>query len=275
MADTKISDMTANTLLRSDSRVPFVIPGDAGNFRVNIDELLFRHRVQWSQASGSAIEHTNWTLSAGVSGVAQIVAPATSLLAGSARIRYTSAGNINSAASLRDDTTTSAYTGVYRNASGSALNGGFSTFFRIGFPTVRADQRILVGYRRASVAAWTTAEPSAFLDIIALAADEADTNIQIMHNDAAGTATKINLGITKASLAGKVLELTLYAPPAGATVYYDLYVVDDNARFAGNFNTNLPAADTLLGIIVAVNTGATTSTAVAHELLRVVQSTRF
>ena len=93
--------------------------------------------------------------------------------------------------------------------------------------------------------------------------DAADTNIQIMSNDAAGTCTKVDLG---ASFAVPTLdrtalyELALYAPK-GTTQSVAWLVTDlvSGAVASGTITTDLPAATTLLAPRGWISVGGTSS----------------
>jgi hypothetical protein len=74
----------------------------------------------------------------------------------------------------------------------------------------------------ASVSAPTDVEPSTLTDIIGMGWDGGDTNIQVMHNDSSGTATKIDLGASfpKPTVdATNMYELALFARPNGDVDY--------------------------------------------------------
>lgn len=77
--------------------------------------------------------------------------------------------------------------------------------------------RAAVGWIAASVAG----DPSALLNSLGFGFDEADTNWQIMHNDGAGTATKVDLGASFAR-AGSTRVPYLFVidrPVAGVSTY--------------------------------------------------------
>lgn len=114
-----------------------------------------------------------------------------------------------------------------------------------------------------SVAAPTDVQPSSLLNICGMGWDAADANIQFMHNDGAGTATKIDLG---ASFPVPVVDRTsvyrieLYAPP-GTTQSLSYQVTDlvSGAVATGTVTTDLPATSQLLAPYNYMSVGGTSS----------------
>jgi hypothetical protein len=119
-----------------------------------------------------------------------------------------------------------------------------------------------------STAAPTDVEPSTLVDGIWMGWDAADANVQIMHNDASGTATKIDLGssfpVTTAN-AVDVYMLELFSPNSlTQSVQYRVVRFNLNdrgiaAQASGTITTNLPAVTTLLSPRVWCSVGGTSS----------------
>ena len=104
--------------------------------------------------------------------------------------------------------------------------------------------------------------------IVGMGWDAADANIQIMHNDLSGTATKIDLGASfpvPTVDRGEVYELQLYSPNSlTQSVSYRVirYSADDNtvaAEATGTITTNLPPVTTLLGPHIRMSVGGVSS----------------
>jgi hypothetical protein len=188
------------------------------------------------------------------------------------RIRYNSSTPINS------------YTGPLlqgQNAGRGAANnaGGYTLEMVFGFRLQNSDSQFLAGMYRSDSA--VSGEPSALLNVVGLALDSGDTNFQIMHNDGAGTCTKVDLGSTFARPAGAALlrdvyYLNLFCEPAGSYIDYYLLRMDDTTKFAaGRLLSNLPVNNsnsTSVDFPCAHfhgSTGPTTATAVSIELYRV------
>ena len=98
--------------------------------------------------------------------------------------------------------------------------------------------------------------------------DAADTNIQIMHNDGSGTATKIDLGASFAVPTGTAYEtylLELFSPNESTqTVQYRVVKYNTAAKTVaaeatGTITTNMPAVTTLLTNAVWCSVGGTSS----------------
>jgi hypothetical protein len=91
-------------------------------------------------------------------------------------------------------------------------------------------------------------QPSALLNTIAFANDSGDANLQIMHNDASGTATKTDLGAsfpsnrTAGAAITTIYSCYLYNAPASSNVIYRIVNKETGAVAQGTLSTNLPAS---------------------------------
>jgi hypothetical protein len=91
-------------------------------------------------------------------------------------------------------------------------------------------------------------QPSALTNIIAFANDSGDANLQIMHNDASGTATKIDLGAsfpsnrTAGAAITTIYSCYLYNAPGSTDIIYRIVNKETGAVAQGTLNTNLPAS---------------------------------
>ena len=111
-------------------------------------------------------------------------------------------------------------------------------------------------------------EPSTFTNIIGMGWDAADTNIQIMHNDGSGTATKIDLGASfpvPTADRTEVYELQLYSPNSLTqsvsyrVIRYDTTGKTIAAETSGTITTDLPAVTQFLGLRTSISAGGTSS----------------
>ena len=104
--------------------------------------------------------------------------------------------------------------------------------------------------------------PSTLTNIIAVASDSSDSNLQIMHNDGTGTATKIDLGAnfpsnrTSGAASTTIYSITLYNPPASSTVYYKVLNKETGNVAEGSLTTNLPDSSTGLNYFGARTMGS-------------------
>jgi hypothetical protein len=180
------------------------------------------------------------------------------------RASIVSAATANSASELRQ-----AVHECYRGeAFGSAISGGFFFATRFACASATALQRVWVGLANSTAAFATTQAPSALINAIGAGWDSADTTLQIMHNDAAGVATKISLGASfPANDINAVYELVLFCPPNGAAVGYRVRRLDTGVTAQGTLATDLPAATTLLCYHAYMNNGGTAA-AVTLDLMR-------
>lgn len=163
-------------------------------------------------------------------------------------------------------TAVAGFRGVEKLATigGPAGLGGFSFTGRWGPATgvSTATNRAFFGLSSISSAP-TDVEPSTLLNSVFMGWDAADANIQIMHNDGAGTCTKIDLGasfpvptVDRTS----VYELEL-SSPAGVTQSVNYLVRDLNsgATSSGTISSNMPSVSTILGFYGYVSSGGTLS----------------
>ena len=142
------------------------------------------------------------------------------------------------------------------NASGL---GGFRAEFDYGVVTTQTTMRIVCGLGAAALTC--TGDPSALTNFVAMACDAGDTNMQIMHNDGSGTATKVDLGSSFPKTANVVYRVALEAAANGSTVDYTVTRLDSAATATGTLSTNLPSSTTFLQPTVGVGNGSTAAAA--------------
>jgi hypothetical protein len=146
--------------------------------------------------------------------------------------------------------------------------GGFLAVFEFAVSTAPDTFRIFCGLSN-SVAAFTTGNnPSTLLDMVGVGCDGTDSNLQVMHNDSGGTATKIDLGgsylmqgVTKLAILA-----AFYCDPNSSEI--DYYVSSTTnagvkAETLGTLSSNLPTDSQLLapGIQMASVSVATSTDA--------------
>lgn len=87
---------------------------------------------------------------------------------------------------------------------------------------------------------------STLTNIIGVGSENGDTNLQVFHNDATGTATKVDLGIdfpanrTAGAISTTVYSITLYNAPMSTDVLYRVVNNETGAIAEGTISTNLP-----------------------------------
>lgn len=94
----------------------------------------------------------------------------------------------------------------------------------------------------------SNSQPSALTNIIAFANDSGDSNLQIMYNDATGTATKTDLGAsfpsnrTAGAAITSIYSCFLYNAPNSSNVIYRIVNKETGAVAQGTLSSNLPAS---------------------------------
>jgi Major tropism determinant N-terminal domain len=160
-----------------------------------------------------------------------------SLRAQTRRAIVTSAATANSASELRI-----AANIVFR---GDAVGqGGFHFACRWGLSSAVAGQRAAVGLFGTTAAIATTQSPSSLTNVIMLANDAADANMQVMHNDGAGNCTRIDLGVNfpvPSSVNNAMYEVQFFALPNALEVGYRVLRLDTGAVVTGTIAADLPA----------------------------------
>lgn len=144
---------------------------------------------------------------------------------------------------------------------GNAENvGGFHVIMRFGC----SDAATVAGARsfaglRDSTSAIGNINPSTLQNIIGVGSDGGETTLSIMHNDGAGTATKIPLGddFPDHTLSVDMYELVLYCPPNASYVGYQVRRLNTGHMAEGTITTDLPSPTTFLAWTLFRNNGPT------------------
>jgi hypothetical protein len=149
-------------------------------------------------------------------------------------------------------------------AGGTSANlGGFHAVFVWGPATgvATTTHRAFCGMR--STAAATDVETSTITNMAGMGWDAADTNIQFMHNDGSGTATKIDLGASfpvPTVDRSKIYRLTLFSPPGlTQSVGYEVEDLGTGAVATGTVTTDLPSTATMMAPSIQMTSGGTLS----------------
>ena len=142
--------------------------------------------------------------------------------------------------------------------------GGFHMVWRWGPATgvTNASHRAFVGMRNSTTAP-TDVNPSTLTNICGMGYDAADTNIQFLHNDGSGAATKIDLGASfpkpNADLTS-VYELALFARPGTTQILgYEVTNLVTGAVATGTVTTDLPSNSTLINPYSYMSVGGVSS----------------
>lgn len=225
-----------------------------------LQPLLARNKVGMFLPNGNGTAGTQWGLTYSSTGTATTANVATtSLYRYMRRIAY--------------EVTTASATAV-AGFRGAALQwtlggpnaglGGFHSIYRWG-PTSglsNPTHRAFAGMR-GSTAAPTDVDPSTLTNICGMGWDAGDANIQFLHNDGSGTATKIDLGTSfprPTVDTTSVYEITLFAPPGTPQVlHYEVTDLVSGAVATGTITTDIPSTTQLLTPYSYVSVGGTSS----------------
>jgi hypothetical protein len=148
--------------------------------------------------------------------------------------------------------------------SNAVGDGGFHLVCRWGPATgvATTTSRAFVGMHTATGAP-TDVESSSRTNIVGMGWDAADANIQFMHNDGSGTATKIDLGAgfpVPTVDRAHVYEIAMFSPPGTVqSVTYEVTNLVTGAVATGIVTTDLPTTTTALNPYSAMSVGGTSS----------------
>jgi hypothetical protein len=138
--------------------------------------------------------------------------------------------------------------------------GGFFFHFRGGPSSAAtvADSRCFIGMY-GTMAAIGNVDPSSLTDIIGFGSDAGEANLSVMHNDAAGTATKVPLGANfpAQTLSVDMYDMFLFAQPNATEVGYKIINLTTGNEASGTITTDLPSNTTFMAWQMWVNNGTT------------------
>lgn len=156
-----------------------------------------------------------------------------------------------------------------------AKAGGFHFITRFGISDASAvaTGRMFIGLL-ASGAIIGNVEPSTLTNILGFGADSSDINLQFIHNDGAGTATKINLGASFPvnTRNTDMYEVSIFCPPNGNEVFYQVLNLTNDQKVSGSVSINIPSATQLLAYQLWRNNGST-ALAVGLDIVNIYMET--
>jgi hypothetical protein len=241
------SSSTGSGLSLSSSATAELV-SDGSEVQPHVAGVPYREAVAVPNSTSSA-----GRLGVAVSGTGAAAAlAATNYLTEQPRIQYSSATTANAQAGWSVVSTPQA---IYSTTAG---RGGFEFVARFGASQLPTGPRLMVGVV-SSTFVGNTGEPSAFTaHVAAFAKDSTDTNIQFLTNSNAGAGTKIDTGIPL--VANGWYEASVWADPGGGRIYGLLIRLDTGEIWYGSTTTDIPAATTLLLMLIG-GLSATTGTA--------------
>lgn len=210
----------------------------------------------WVPQSGTSVVSSGMLRTAvGTTSTPNIAA--TNLSTAMRRWRVTSAATAGAAAEERAGSAL-----VHRgNVAGV---GGFTYVNRLSLTTVQADSTAFFGLLGTTGALSTTAvlTDATFVNAVGIGFSRAtDTNWQIIHNDASGAPTQIDLGANFPINTTNVYTVVIGCSPGGGNLF--IRVVNDNTGdvFETELTTDVPGVTTFLNPRNYINNGATAAVA--------------
>lgn len=217
------------------------------------------NKAAWFQCTGNATTVVTPGITLTTIGTATIANWAnTNMFTNSRRLSYISGAAAGSAGGWREN--------VLKYSIGASGWGGFHIMGTMGFLTLPAGYRVFMGlYGTAGVIG--NVDPSSLVNLIGIGKDTGDTNLQFMHNDSGGTATKIDTGIALAT--SDVLDFRIFCPSGGSTIYFAARKVNGGGAWVTSDSsvtapTNVPSATQGLAIQNWCNNNATASAIDPH-----------
>lgn len=149
---------------------------------------------------------------------------------------------------------------IFWRGNGVGLGGfKFKQRFAIANNSNGTAAKFCVGMK-ASTVQYGAVEPSSGVDCIFVGADSTDTNLQIMHNDAVGTCTKVDLGASfpKTPSGSPIGPLRVVFECAGnaANITYSVTNEATGVSTSGTISTDLPTNTAFMGPTVFVRNEA-------------------
>lgn len=160
------------------------------------------------------------------------------------RVTYAATAAANAVSGVRRSTAQ-----MYRGDA--AYKGGFNwtgVFVVPPLTFAAGSERMFIGVY-ASTAVIGNVDPSTFVNCFGLAKDNTDTNFFIMHNDAAGTCTRIDLGAsfpTRDTTLNLPYLVNISCEPNASTMEYHVEHLGTGAIASGSASSNLPVNTTLM-----------------------------
>ena len=147
--------------------------------------------------------------------------------------------------------------------------GGFFVRFRFSIVSTVAGQRTFVGLTNSSAAIAVTQDPVALTQCVGVGNATADTNLQLLTNDGAGTCVKTDLGSNFPSQGvDDIYDLTLFAGPNSSSISWRIERFVTPAVQEGTITgAEMPGAGQFLAPHVYMNNGSTAA-AVQFDLSR-------
>jgi len=230
----------AINLTESDGGDSLVIAAKVKELNENILWDTDSHYCIWNGASQANATIT-WGCHVTLTGsVPAVTMASTNIFTSTRRTELSGSAATNSVAGWRE----TACTFWLGNGTGK---GGFtykSTWGPTTGLTSNSTHRAFCGMKDGT-ANPSDVDPSTLTSMFGMGWDDSDTNIQFMHNDGSGTATKVDLGASfpkPTTNSTDFYKLEMWAEPNGSTVYYKVTDMNDLTTASGSVSTDLPTS---------------------------------
>lgn len=242
LARTVMYSSNSDALVSFGTGVVIYAVGDSDEVQPNLGSAnLFEIFGLWNANAVSYVPTGIVPTTYGTS--ANTVLANSTVLGSQQKIQYTALSGANLLAGVL---ATGTAAGVIPSSTAGA--GGFEFISRVGFSTLIAAPRLMVGMAAGS--GMTTAEPSTIADQAAFTLDSTDTNIQFRTRNASAT-TAINTGIPL--VVNGLYEMAIWSASGDPTnVYGRLKRLDTGAAWFGKISTTTPTVGAYLGWITQV-----------------------
>lgn len=144
--------------------------------------------------------------------------------------------------------------------AGSTGRGGYTYKARFGIVQASTDGRLFAGLRNTTAVPTATIDPSAYTGaLLGFYFDDANADMGVIHNDAAGAAVTATLGANFPKTAGALYDIEIRVPKDGTKdVTWKVTRLDAAFEASGTWSTDIPAAGALMAPTIYMNTGGGT-----------------
>lgn len=146
--------------------------------------------------------------------------------------------------------------------------GGYLYISEMGVQLTNTHMRIACGLFNSATVVSCATDPVNLINCIFLGCDDADTNMQIMHNDGAGTCTKTDLGANYPKTTGACYRLTLMQASNTAQVDWQVDRLESAFTSTGSISADFPSNTTFLGPQYVVGNGSVGGAGVRFAIFR-------
>ena len=248
VADPTTSEYKTNLYLPQNSAIPYIKAHGGVTTPLSPDEgSMVRAQFIFvgTSASPSIFGNLNSTI-----GTASAQTPASGTPFTSAKkVRFTStAANAN---------------GGLRSSSSFFTVGfnGFTAALRFACVSPNTSSRCIGGIMAGASFPSSSVEPTNITSIVALGYETNDANYSIIHNDATGTATKVDLGsnFPAGNSTQGWYELVIHNPPNTTTFQYRVTNLVNGSVATGTLTSNVPPSSSQVAPFAVASSSTTTA----------------